>query len=218
MALVPAAAVVDGFGSSETGAQGSARLEAGTVSGGVTAFVPYPTTTVLDDASRRPVEPGSEVVGRVALRGRIPLGYYNAPAKTAETFVEVEGVRWVLTGDMATIEHDGTIRLLGRGSVCINTGGEKVYPEEVEAVVKAHPSVYDVVVVGVDDERWGQRVAAVVETVPGSSLSLDELARFCRGSLAGYKIPRSLFTVDKVERSPAGKADYRWAKDVANSV
>jgi len=218
VALVPNAAVVDGFGSSETGAQGAQRLEAGAVSTGETRFVPYPTTTVLDDATHRPVEPGSEVVGRVALRGRIPLGYYNAPVKTAETFVEFDGVRWVLTGDMATIEPDGTVRLLGRGSVCINTGGEKVYPEEVEAVVKAHPAVYDVVVVGVDDERWGQRVAAIVETVPGHTLSLDEVAAFCRGSLAGYKIPRSLFTVEKVERSPAGKADYRWAKRVANSV
>jgi len=218
VALVPDAAVVDGFGSSETGAQGSQRLEAGSSSGGVTAFTPYDTTTVLDDVTRRPVEPGSDIVGRVALRGRIPLGYYNAPEKTAETFVEVDGVRWVLTGDMATRELDGTIRLLGRGSGCINTGGEKVYPEEVEAVVKTHSAVYDVVVVGVDDERWGQRVAAVVETVPGRTVSLDELAEFCRESLAGYKIPRSLFTVDKVERSPAGKADYRWAKDIANSV
>jgi len=210
--------VVDGFGSSETGAQGSQRFETGSTSGGVTAFIPYPATTVLDEVTRHPVEPGSEVVGRVALRGRVPLGYYNAPEKTAETFVEVDGVRWVLTGDMATIELDGTIRLLGRGSGCINTGGEKVYPEEVEGVVKTHPAVYDVVVVGVDDERWGQRVAAVVEAVPGYTLSLDELAAFCRASLAGYKIPRSLFTVDKVERSPAGKADYRWAKGIANSV
>jgi acyl-CoA synthetase (AMP-forming)/AMP-acid ligase II len=218
VALVPKAAVVDGFGSSETGAQGSQRFETGSTSGGVTAFIPYPATTVLDEVTRHPVEPGSEVVGRVALRGRVPLGYYNAPEKTAETFVEVDGVRWVLTGDMATIELDGTIRLLGRGSGCINTGGEKVYPEEVEGVVKTHPAVYDVVVVGVDDERWGQRVAAVVEAVPGYTLSLDELAAFCRASLAGYKIPRSLFTVDKVERSPAGKADYRWAKGIANSV
>jgi acyl-CoA synthetase (AMP-forming)/AMP-acid ligase II len=218
VAIVPNAVVADGFGSSETGAQGSQRLEAGSASGGVTAFTPYPTTTVLDDLSRRPVEPGSKVVGRVALRGRVPLGYYNAPEKTAETFVEVDGVRWVLTGDMATLESDGTIRLLGRGSVCINTGGEKVYPEEVEAVIKTHPAVYDVLVVGIDDERWGERVAAVVELIPGGSLSLDELVGHCRELLAGYKLPRSLVTVDKVERSPAGKADYRWAKRVADSV
>jgi len=222
VAIVPNAAVVDGFGSSETGAQGTQRLEAGSESpesGGVTAFTPYPSTTVLDEETRRPVEPGSEVVGRVALTGRIPLGYYNAPEKTAETFVEVDGVRWVLTGDMATIAQDGTIVLLGRGSVCINTGGEKVYPEEVEAVLKAHPAVYDAVVVGVDDDRWGQRVTAVVQPVEGSpGVSLDALVEFCRGSIAGYKVPRTLVTVDRIERSPAGKADYRWAKRVASSV
>jgi len=218
IALVPTAAIADGFGSSETGAQGAQRVEAGGDSGGATAFKPYPSTTVLDEDTRRPVEPGSEVVGRVALRGRIPVGYYNAPEKTAETFVELDGERWVLTGDMATIEDDGTIRLLGRGSVCINTGGEKVYPEEVEAVLKAHPSVYDAVVIGVDDERWGQRVAAVVQPVEGAEVTLDELVEHCRGSIAGYKVPRSLVTVDLVERSPAGKADYRWAKRVASSV
>ena len=127
-------------------------------------------------------------------------------------------MRWVLTGDMATIDADGTINLLGRGSVCINTGGEKVYPEEVEGVIKAHPNVYDVLVIGVDDERWGQRVAAVVQTVEGESLTLDELIAFCRDQLAGYKVPRTMVLVDQVERSPAGKADYRWAKRIADSV
>ena len=175
VAMVPNASVADGFGSSETGAQGTSRVEAGDTSGGVTRFTPNPDTTVLDDATRRPVEPGSGVTGRVALRGRVPLGYYNAPEKTAETFVEIDGVRWVVTGDMATIDDDGTINLLGRGSVSINTGGEKVYPEEVEAVIKAHPKVYDVLVIGVDDERWGQRVAAVVQPVEGERITLDEL-------------------------------------------
>ena len=181
----------------------------------MTAFTPYPSTTVIDELTRRPVEPGSGAIGRVALSGRIPLGYYNAPEKTAETFVEIDGVRWVLTGDMATIAEDGTVRLFGRGSGCINTGGEKVFPEEVEAVLKAHPSVYDVLVVGVDDQRWGQAVAAVVEPAPGASPTLDELAEHCRPSLAGYKVPRSLVLVDHVERSPAGKADYRWAQRTA---
>ena len=218
VAIVPDASVADGFGSSETGAQGTSRVEAGDTSGGVTTFTPYPTTTVLDDATRRPVEPGSGVTGRVALRGRVPIGYYNAPEKTAETFVEIDGVRWVVTGDMATMAADGTINLLGRGSVSINTGGEKVYPDEVEAVIKAHPKVYDVLVIGVDDERWGQRVAAVVQTVPGESVSLDELIPFCREDLAGYKVPRTLVLVDQIERSPAGKADYRWAKRMADSV
>ena len=218
VAMVPNASVADGFGSSETGAQGTSRVEAGATSGGLTRFTPNADTTVLDDVTRRPVEPGSGVTGRVALRGRVPIGYYNAPEKTAETFVEIDGVRWVVTGDMATIDVDGTINLLGRGSVSINTGGEKVYPEEVEAVIKAHPKVYDVLVIGVDDERWGQRVAAIVQTVAGDRISLDELIPFCRESLAGYKVPRTLVLVDQIERSPAGKADYRWAKRMADAV
>jgi acyl-CoA synthetase (AMP-forming)/AMP-acid ligase II len=218
VAMVPNASVADGFGSSETGAQGTSRVEAGAASGGLTRFTPNPDTTVLDDVTRRPVEPGSGVTGRVALRGRVPIGYYNAPEKTAETFVEIDGVRWVVTGDMATIDADGTINLLGRGSVSINTGGEKVYPEEVEAVIKAHPKVYDVLVIGVDDERWGQRVAAVVQPVEGERITLDELTSLCRESLAGYKVPRTLVLVDQIERSPAGKADYRWAKRMADAV
>jgi 3-oxocholest-4-en-26-oate---CoA ligase len=215
MGILPGVIVSDGFGSSETGAQGAQRLEAADHSGESTAFTAYPNTTVIDEATRRPVEPGSGTVGRVALTGRIPIGYYNAPEKTAETFVEIDGVRWVLTGDMATISADGTVRLLGRGSGCINTGGEKVFPEEVEAVLKAHPSVYDALVVGVDDQRWGQTVAAVVQPVPGTSPSLGELADHCRASLAGYKVPRSLVLVAEIQRSPAGKADYRWAQGVA---
>jgi acyl-CoA synthetase (AMP-forming)/AMP-acid ligase II len=217
MNVLPGVSVSDGFGSSETGAQGAQRLTRGEGNGEPTAFTPYPSTTVVDEETRRPVEPGSGVVGRVALRGRIPLGYYNAPEKTAETFVEIDGVRWVLTGDMASVAADGTVRLFGRGSGCINTGGEKVFPEEVEAVLKSHPGVYDVLVVGVDDERWGQRVAAVVQPAPGPTPTLDDLAQHCRTELAGYKVPRSLVLVDRVERSPAGKADYRWAQQVATS-
>jgi 3-oxocholest-4-en-26-oate---CoA ligase len=217
MDILPGVVVSDGFGSSETGAQGAQRLVPGQSSEGATAFSPYRSTAVIDEATRRPVEPGSETVGRVALCGRIPLGYYNAPEKTAETFVEIDGVRWVLTGDMATVAEDGTIRLLGRGSGCINTGGEKVFPEEVEAALKSHPFVYDVLVVGVDDQRWGQAVAAVVQPTPGTVPTLDQLAEHCRATLAGYKVPRSLVLVDRVERSPAGKADYRWAQRTASS-
>jgi 3-oxocholest-4-en-26-oate---CoA ligase len=216
MGILPGIVVSDGFGSSETGAQGAQRLSEADHSGESTAFTPYPSTTVVDDATRRPIEPGSGVIGRVALSGRIPIGYYNAPEKTAETFVEIDGVRWVLTGDMATISEDGTVRLFGRGSGCINTGGEKVFPEEVEAVLKAHPSVYDVLVVGVDDQRWGQAVAAVVQPATGAAPTLDELAAHCRDELAGYKVPRSLVLVDRIERSPAGKADYRWAQRAAS--
>ena len=171
---------------------------------------------MLDD-DLRPVEPGSETTGRVALRGHIPLGYHKDPEKTAQTFVEAGGHRWVVTGDMARVEADGTIVLLGRGSVCINTGGEKVYPEEVEAVLKAHEDVYDAVVVGVDDERWGQSVAAVVQAADGASATTEALVAHCKAHLAGYKVPRTVTFVDEVVRSPVGKADYRWAKAAATA-
>jgi acyl-CoA synthetase (AMP-forming)/AMP-acid ligase II len=217
MDLLPGVIVSDGFGSSETGAQGAQRLDKVDRTGAATAFKPYSSTAVIDEATRQPVEAGSGVVGRVALSGRIPIGYYNAPEKTAETFVEVEGVRWVMTGDMATLSADGTIHLLGRGSGCINTGGEKVFPEEVEAALKAHPEVYDAVVVGIDDARWGQAVAAIVQPVRGTQPTLEALAEHCRATLAGYKVPRSLVLVDQVQRSPAGKADYRWALGIATA-
>ena len=217
MEILPTTMVTDGFGSSETGAQGSQRLQPGERSGGATRFSPMSaaTTVLADDLTV--VEPGSGVVGRVALSGRIPVGYYNDPEKTAATFVEVDGQRWVVTGDMATVDADGIITLLGRGSGSINTGGEKVYPEEVEAALKSHPAVYDVLVVGVPDDRFGERVCAVVQPVAGRSEppTLDELAAHCRAELAGYKVPRELVIVDAVVRSPVGKADYRWAKAAA---
>jgi acyl-CoA synthetase (AMP-forming)/AMP-acid ligase II len=220
MEILPNCAVVDGFGSSETGAQGSQRLEAGAKpTAGVTAFKPYgETTTVLDETTHEIVEPGSGAMGRVALRGRIPQGYYNDPVKTAETFVEAGGHRWVLTGDMATVDADGTITLLGRGSGCINTGGEKVFPEEVESMLKGHPGVYDVLVVGVADDRWGQRVVAVVQLAEGAAPATDELIAFGRERMAGYKVPKQVIVVPEVQRSPAGKADYRWAKAVAEKT
>ncbi len=217
--IVPNSAIVDGFGSSETGAQGSQRAEAGTPPpAGVTAFKPYgDTTTVLDEITRRPVEPGSDVVGRVALRGRIPQRYYNDPDKTAETFVEVDGDRWVVTGDLATVAADGTITLLGRGSQCINSGGEKIFPEEVEAVLKGADGVYDVLVVGVADDRWGQRVAAVVQVDDGATIDEAGLIAHARRHLAGYKVPKQIIVVAEVQRSPAGKADYRWALETASA-
>jgi len=217
--ILPNAAIVDGFGSSETGAQGSQRGEPGSAPpAGVTAFKPYgDTTKVLDEVTRTAIEPGSGQVGRVALRGRIPQGYYNDPVKTAETFVEVDGHRWVLTGDMATVADDGTITLLGRGSQCINSGGEKIFPEEVEAVLKGLDAVYDVLVVGVPDDRWGERVSAVVQLAPGAELDEDALEAHAREHLAGYKVPKAVVFVDQVQRSPAGKADYRWAKATAST-
>ncbi|MFM7070074.1 MAG: acyl-CoA synthetase [Actinomycetes bacterium] len=217
--LMPNVAFTDGFGSSETGIQGSQRLEPGQAVGTAVRFDNVAAGTRVLDEGGQPVEPGSGVIGRVATSGRIPLRYHNAPEKTAEAFVEIDGVRYVVSGDMATVEADGSIVLLGRGSVSINTGGEKVFPEEVEGVLKTHPAVYDAVVVGVADDRWGQRVAAVVQAVdPESPPTLDDLREVCHEHLAGYKAPRQLVVVDTIERSPAGKADYRWAKSVAEAA
>jgi len=171
---------------------------------------------VLDD-DLRPLPPGSGVVGKLARGGNLPLGYYKDPVKTAATFVtSPDGERYVVAGDYATLEDDGTITLLGRGSVCINSGGEKIYPEEVEAALKAHPSVFDAIVVGVPDERWGQAVAAVVE--PRKDVvapTLAELAAHSRTRLAPYKTPRHLVLVDQIVRSPSGKPDYPWATRLA---
>ena len=217
----PGCVITDGMGSSESGVQGAARTQPGegrsgaASAGGVASFTVGPTTSVLDE-SLRPVAPGSGAVGRLATSGRIPIGYDGDPAKTAETFVEVDGVRWVLSGDMCTVDVDGTVRLLGRGSQCINTGGEKVYPEEVEGVLHGHPAVADVLVVGVDDDRWGSAVTAVVQV--HSEVTLEELRTFARDHLAGYKLPKHLVVVDRVQRTPAGKADYRWATTTARAT
>jgi acyl-CoA synthetase (AMP-forming)/AMP-acid ligase II len=212
--ILPHCLLADGFGSSETGAQGTARMEAG--SADRAAFVPMDDTTVVLDEDHEPVTPGAGEVGRVARTGHIPLRYHNDPEKSAATFVEIDGRRWVLTGDMAEVAEDGTISLLGRGSGCINTGGEKVFPEEVESVLRARPDVYDVVVVGQPHERWGEQVAAVVQLADGAVATPDELTDHCRAHLAGFKVPRTVVFVDQVVRSPAGKPDYRWAKQLVS--
>ena len=155
------------------------------------------------------------MVGRIVTGGRLPLGYHGDPEKTAATFLTYEGERWLITGDLATVAEDGTVELLGRGSVSINTGGEKVHPEEVEGVLHGHPSVADVLVVGVPDERWGSAVTAVVQPAAGATPTLEELVAHCKQQLSGYKAPKHLVLVDRVVRSPAGKADYRWAADTA---
>ena len=207
--LLPDRMIADGFGSSETGVLGS---KAGR--GGAT-FVVNDQTFVLDDDGKK-VAPGSGVVGRLARRGYIPLRYHKDPEKTALTFVELDGGRYVLPGDMATVEDDGTITLLGRGSQTINTGGEKVFPDEVEGPLKDHPAVEDAIVVGVPDDRWGERVVAVVQPRdPSAAPTLEQLQQHCRESVAGYKVPRDIVLVDKVVRTPAGKPDYRWAKERA---
>ena len=205
--LLPNTFVLDSFGASETGIQGRATEGR--------RFAVGDDCAVFDDNLQR-VVPGSGVIGRLGQKGRVPLGYYKDPKKSAETFFEVEGSRWAFAGDMATVEADGTITLLGRGAASINTGGEKVFPEEVEDVLKAHPDVFDALVVGVPDERWGERVAAVVQLRPGvPEPTLDALQAHCREHLAGYKVPRQLHVVEKVSRQPSGKPDYPWAKQVA---
>jgi fatty-acyl-CoA synthase len=161
--------------------------------------------------------PGSGKVGRVARGGNIPLGYYNDPVKSAVVFVtDKRGKRWSIPGDFATVEADGRITLLGRGSVSINTGGEKVFPEEVEGALKSHPDVFDVLVVGVPDERWGQRVCALVQPRPGRAPTLDVLREHCRAHIAAYKTPREVILVDEVPRLPNGKPDYRTAQSQAH--
>ncbi|MFF4839713.1 acyl-CoA synthetase [Streptomyces collinus] len=210
--LVPNALLLNNFGSSESGFNGTATEDAGPERG--FRIRVNSRTRVVDPATHEPVAVGA--IGRVAQCGHVPLGYYNDPRKTAETFFERDGQRWVLLGDMATVDEEGVVTVLGRGSQCINTGGEKVYPEEVEQALKAHPDVYDALVAGVPDATWGSHVAAVVQLRSGARrLSLGDLQDHCRAHLAGYKIPRQLVLTEGIRRSPSGKADYRWAREVA---
>jgi acyl-CoA synthetase (AMP-forming)/AMP-acid ligase II len=211
-------AISEAVGSSEAPVQAIALARRDEPTIPSLAFQARPGVTLVVDDDLRPVVPGSGQSGWLAAGGRVPLGYHNDPVKSAATFVTIDGARYSLPGDRAEVEADGTIRLLGRGALCINTGGEKVYPEEVEAVLKAHPDIADAVVVGVADQQWGHRVSAVIEPVSGAAApSLADLQAHCRGSLAGYKVPRSLAVVDAIERSPAGKADYRWAAEVVQA-
>ncbi|MHA4779480.1 acyl-CoA synthetase [Streptomyces sp. MSC1_001] len=210
--LMPNVLLLNNFGSTESGSNGRATDDSGPARG--FRLHVNERTQVVDPATRAPVAPGE--IGRLAQRGHVPLGYHNDPAKTAETFFERDGVRWVLLGDMATVDEAGVVTVLGRGSQCINTGGEKVYPEEVEQALKAHPDVYDALVAGVPDARWGSHVAAVVQLRPDAPpLDLEALQTHCRPRLAGYKVPRQLVLTDRIQRSPSGKADYRWARSVA---
>ncbi|MFJ8716531.1 acyl-CoA synthetase [Streptomyces violaceus] len=210
--LVPNAMLLNNFGSSESGFNGTATEDSGPERGFRVRV--NARTQVVDPATYAPVAAGE--VGRIAQCGHVPLGYYNDPAKTAGTFFERDGERWVLLGDMATVDAEGVVTVLGRGSQCINTGGEKVYPEEVEQALKSHPDVYDALVAGVPDPQWGHHVAAVVQLREGAARpSLEDIRAHCRDRLAGYKIPRQLVITESVQRSPSGKADYRWAREVA---
>ncbi|RSS56026.1 acyl-CoA synthetase, partial [Streptomyces sp. WAC06614] len=211
-ALAPNVLMLNNFGSSESGSNGRATDDSGPEKG--FRLMVNDRTQVIDPATHEPVAVGEP--GRLAQRGHVPLGYYNDPVKTAETFFQRGDERWVLLGDMATVDEDGIVTVLGRGSQCINTGGEKVYPEEVELALKAHPDVYDVLVAGVPDATWGNHVAAVIQLRPGAPApTLAQIQTHCRTRLAGYKIPRQLVLTPTIQRSPSGKADYRWAKAVA---
>ncbi|MHB8439502.1 MAG: acyl-CoA synthetase [Acidimicrobiales bacterium] len=211
--------MTDAVGSSEGGNNGLSMVKRGETTMRSGPTVHSLGGTVVFDENMEKVKPGSGVIGKIARSGDIPIGYYNDPAKTAEVFVTVDGVRYVMPGDFATVESDGSVTLLGRGSICINSGGEKIFPEEVEAVVRSHPDVMDAIVVGAPDERWGERVAAIVETRPGHAPpDLESVQAHCREHVAGYKVPRQLHFVDKVERAPSGKPDYRWAKAVLEAT
>lgn len=210
--LLPNRIITDSIGSSETGFGGTSIVAKGQSHTGGPRVTIDKNTKVLDEDGNE-VVPGSGVRGIIAKCGHIPVGYFKDEKKTAETFRTFNGVRYAIPGDFAEVEADGSVTMLGRGSVSINSGGEKIYPEEVEAALKGHPDVFDALVVGVPDPRFGQHVAAVVQPREGTKPALADLDAFVRSEIAGYKVPRSLWLVDEVKRSPAGKPDYRWAKD-----
>ena len=213
----PNAVIIDAIGSSETGFSGMGVISKETSHSGGGPRVKADLSTVVLREDGSVIEPGRGEVGILARTGHIPLRYYNDPVKTDKTFKTYGGVRYSIPGDQARVEDDGTITMLGRGSVSINSGGEKIHPEEVESALKAHPDIFDTVVVGVPDERYGQRVAAVIATRNGVRPTLDEINTIARQDIAGYKCPRAVWFVDEIKRSPAGKPNYRWAAEIAES-
>ncbi|MCW2552485.1 MAG: acyl-CoA synthetase [Mycobacterium sp.] len=210
---LPHLMLLDAVGASESGAQMSTATTAGAETAAAT-FTPQSDTAVVSAELDRVLQPG-EGQGWLARRDLIPLGYLGDAEKTAKTFPTIAGVRWSVPGDRADVLSDGRIQLLGRDSVTIDSGGEKIFVEEVERAIAAHPSVYDVVVVGRPSQRWGSEVVAVVQFAEGADATDEELVEVCRTSIARYKIPKAFIRTAKVVRSPAGKADYRWAKDLA---
>jgi fatty-acyl-CoA synthase len=209
----PGLLLADQYASSEALGLGQS-ISSGGAASHTAAFIPGDNARVITDAGT-PVTPGSGEVGRVAVKGRMPLGYYKDPEKTASTFVVIDGERYSVPGDYARIEDDGTLTLLGRGSVCINTGGEKVFPEEVEEVLKLHPSVEDAVAVGVPDERFGEAVTAVVQPAAGATVDETAVIEHVKGHLAGFKAPRRVVVVDSIGRAPNGKVDYKRLRGLA---
>ena len=212
--ILPTTVVHDGFGASETGGQG--RL-VGTGADGAPKFdMDAGNVVIAEDGTL--CQPGDGKVGMLANSGQIPLGYYKDEKKTAATFPVIGGVRYAVPGDLASVDADGGIVVFGRGSVSINSGGEKIFPEEVEKALKSHPAVFDATVVGTPNERFGAQVTAVIELRPETRANppgLAALQEHCRLHLAGYKVPRAVVFVNDTVRSPSGKPDYRWAKETA---
>ena len=216
MDVFPNAIFTDSVGATETGFQGMGMQDKEQISTDGPVVGLGPSSVVLDDDNRL-LDPATDIgrIGRLGRGGNVPVGYYKDPEKSAKTFLEIDGERYSVPGDFARIEEGNRVTLLGRGSNCVNTGGEKVYPEEVEMAIKGHPAVYDCLVVGIPDEKYGQAVAAVVELREGATLELEELRDFLRAHLSGYKLPRSLTVVPQIPRNATGKAQYPAAKEMA---
>ena len=207
-AHLPNTMMGDGMGSSETGISGMGEPSLGD------GFMRLSANAQQQVISNGRICANGET-GYLARSGNIPLGYYNDPVKTAEVFQTIDGVLWAVSGDQARLDEDGMITVFGRGSTCINSGGEKIYPEEVEEVLRAHPSVHDAAVIGLPDPKWGQAVSALISlSNEASAPSLDEIKTFCQNSLANYKLPKQVKVVPEIKRSPAGKQDYRWAHSI----
>lgn len=215
MKAFPNAVFTDSIGASETGFSGTGMQDSENIRGEGPVVTLGAETVVLDELNQvvDPTDVGK--IGRVARSGSVPLGYYKDPEKSAKTFLEVDGTRYSVPGDFARIEEGGKVTLLGRGSSCINTGGEKVYPEEVEMALKAHPDVYDALVVGVVDDKYGQAVTAVVQARGDAQPTTEEIREFLRPMLSGYKLPRAVTYVSEIPRSATGKANYPRAKELA---
>jgi 3-oxocholest-4-en-26-oate---CoA ligase len=216
LAHKPSLILFDSLGSSEAVGLGQSM----STGEGVTATASFrlgENSRIITDDDRD-VVPGSGEIGRLARSGMIPMGYYKDETKTAATFRVIDGVRYVIPGDFATVDEDGTVHLLGRGSQCINTGGEKVFPEEIEEVLKERPEVFDAAVVGIPDEKWGEAVCAIVEPKPGASVDGDALIEHVRGRLARFKAPKHVVVVPTVGRAPNGKLDYRRLKTEATEA
>ena len=214
--LLPGVTIVDILGSSESGRQGVTSTSASSGEGSTTGrFAPTATAAIVSEDLTQVLDPDDHREGWLAQRGRVPLGYLGDPDKSAATFPTIDGERYAVPGDRARYGEDGLIELHGRESVTINSGGEKIFAEEVEHAVKSHPQVFDAVVVGRPSERWGQEVVALVRLRDGASVEDDELLEACGHHIARYKLPKAILRLDHIERSPSGKADYRWAATVA---